>query len=306
MKGMFLILIIFITSNSFASREVGNGGDAFEIGRATIVWDTIEYGSPFDPTNEEAFKVIDKKLSELAKKIPYTVGLIKKQFNENLWYFVETPLKEIGNEGATPLQLTYDKVQVAVHKDGRIFIRKDIWEKLSLQSQAYLLLHENLWGVNHDANSWVNTDDIRAQVGILLNPYVSKMTNESLRTKLYDLSEISYGLRIAPNKALATPLQRYLFLDAGKILFVHRYDGYFKHEDRAIDYNKINKYEISFVSNEHLYTGCDLKASNETQDGYDINFNGKKNGELVTFLTVPMQKNTDRITITRDLFSKFN
>lgn len=303
MKNFFIICTLLIATNTFAS-DKGNGGDAFETGHSKVVWDAIEYGTPFDPTAEVAFQLIETQLTLLEHKLPYTARLIRNQFVENLWHFVDTPLVEVDDEGSTPLSLTYNKIQVAIHKNGRIFIRKDIWLQLSSKSQAFLLLHENLWAVNSDDNTWVAANDIRAQVGIILNPFISKISDGELRKKLHELSQVSYGYRIAPNKALATPLSRYLYLDAGNILFVHRYEMIVTYGNESAPGTASNKHFIQLPKDGQFYTNCEGNIVEETPSHYIYEILGRKNGKTETLLKISGEISNGNVIIYRDLLNK--
>jgi len=158
--GRRLFIFVFLLAPLFFSGEiaqatkfVGNGGDAFEVGDGKIkIFDEIEYSRAFYPPDEPAYQtIILPQIEKLSKRLPVVAAYLKFIFEHGaMWYIVDAKLKDVDASGSTNLILTSNKIQAAVTKNGITQISRDVKDKLSIESFAFLMLHEALWSADAD------------------------------------------------------------------------------------------------------------------------------------------------------------
>ncbi|MBI1859776.1 MAG: DUF1566 domain-containing protein [Deltaproteobacteria bacterium] len=139
--------LILLCTQSFAVEGSGShGGDVFEVGGATRVFDVLEYEKEFTPTEVAVYaQLIAPQIAELKKKLPRAGRHLEAAFIRGIkprWYFVKYKLKEIHDEGASYLVLSFQKTQIAVNSGRVVQISQDLFDKLEARDSAYLLMHE--------------------------------------------------------------------------------------------------------------------------------------------------------------------
>lgn len=209
-----LLLVVFClaSASAQASKFVGNGGDAFETANGQVkIFDEIEYSEAFHPVDEPAYQnIILPQIQKLAKRLPATAAYLKFIFEQGaMWFLVDAKLKNIDATGTTNLIVTSNKIQAAVTKNGITQISRDVKNRLSEQSFAFLMLHEALWSADADPkimsllgvvaaldrsnvdeyilvqpvkNLQISTtsEKIRTLTGIMMNPMVDRYDAMSL------------------------------------------------------------------------------------------------------------------------------
>jgi hypothetical protein len=128
----------------------GNGGDAITAGSAAKVFDKVEFDDPIIPDKLGApWDIVDTQLKALATKLPQTSDYLRSFFvgGRMVWWFVNVELKPIDDSGKTNVlvAITQNQEQVAANENNYVQIRRDIWDKLSDDDRATLLIHEMLW-----------------------------------------------------------------------------------------------------------------------------------------------------------------
>lgn len=183
MKKVRLILILatlLFGFSSIAKENGGHGGDALLVGPTKVVWDAVEYGNPFDPSESTlAFQIILEQLGKLRKNLPLLAGYLESFFYENrpLWWLVIPNLIDLP-DGETKLIINYKSQQAAINSEGLIQINQIIWDELDSRSKAYLIFHEVLWtALNYEVD---DPTVIRKLTGIFLNPYIDSMSPNNL------------------------------------------------------------------------------------------------------------------------------
>lgn len=145
--------MIFAVRPAFADGII-KGGDAFDLssqGQPLQMWDTIEYGKPFHPTDLPEYELIQKQIAILKPKAPKTAAFLEYLFKDAaMWFFVKPKLKNTpatGESSLDPSILTFEKIQAAATNPERklIQINEGVWNKLDPAARAFLLLHEALW-----------------------------------------------------------------------------------------------------------------------------------------------------------------
>ena len=102
------------------------------------------------------------------------------------WYFVEYDLPDVVDEGVRNLDLKkYVKSQIGINMEPTILIQKRLFDQLSSEEQAGVLLHEMLWtAIGRDKTTptkdTISGKTISSIVSLLMDPYLDRFTSEQI------------------------------------------------------------------------------------------------------------------------------
>lgn len=186
---LLVMCSVFFTTPSLAGGHTVSGGEAFYTAFDDLrVLDAMEYQDEFIPAELPAYRQkIQYRFASLATKLPKTAAYLTRfltKIPEPRWYFSAYTLKPVHDRGRSPLLLTHhQKRQIAVNLGDEIFIQKPLWEQLTVDDQAFLLVHESLWNaVGRDYTR--DAEVIRRLTGRLLSRYHYLTTTEDLAGEL--------------------------------------------------------------------------------------------------------------------------
>lgn len=182
MKTLLFTMLLFAFPALALDGKETHGGDTVQIGRATKVFDQVEYDDPFLPeTTGDPWTRISTQMQALRTKLPYTADYLESFFKDGntIWWFVKAQLRDIADQGATNIWLTVDSEQAAINTKGVIQIRKDIWNRLNDDGKATLLMHEMLWSAVGEG-AVGNGAKIRFLSRLFLNPNLGKFSAANL------------------------------------------------------------------------------------------------------------------------------
>lgn len=181
-----LLFTLLFSINSFSGNEKGNGGDVFKINNTLQVWDEVEYGNAIDPVEfPESYAIIKEQLDKLKSVLPETGRYIESYFEQHklMWWLVEPNLRDVEDGKSSSLKLlNYKKTQVAIHNNGLVQIYRPIWDQLSAQSRAYLMMHEAAW--SFATYGRINPNTLRSLVGILMNRFLDQVPKDILAKRI--------------------------------------------------------------------------------------------------------------------------
>lgn len=199
MKTLFLIFLTLVSSSVFAGQE-GGGGMAVQSGTQYLLYDFIEAGLdtntqlPQVPDAMNAMAVLKQNLpfsndvlvgvasmlNLISEKHPAAAEVILEKFSRYVW---QLPSQEIVNAkdiGRTPVVLEngITVIPVAIRDDNAkvVWIRKAIWENMSLVNRVGLLFHEVLYAISNRENSY----RARTVNGFIFNPLFSSQKYEKI------------------------------------------------------------------------------------------------------------------------------
>lgn len=188
----------------------GGGGDVFDktsSGEGYQFFDVLEYGKSFSPEDLPEYQLVKDQFDKLEKKAPRTITFLRKVMKQNLWSFVKPALKDFKASGGSNLVITYKKVQadITVPEKHTTQINQDVWDLLSREARAWLLVHASLWAAElasssyhlfdkdvvfepEDPNPWkltsfhfinlkditTTSENIRALTGFFMSPVISQ------------------------------------------------------------------------------------------------------------------------------------
>lgn len=145
---------------------------------------------PFDPISEVFFEAALKEKLILIEKAYMQLHLeefqnesgvkyLHNKLNQSLsgirWYFVNSKLPEIVDEGVDAISLMVEgnKAQIALQIEDAVFVQKELFDKLDHKNQAALILHEI--ALNHvmkdspESLKQFGTSRIRTFVNFVMN-----------------------------------------------------------------------------------------------------------------------------------------
>lgn len=194
MKALFGLVLILISSVAMAQSRVGNGGGGVLCDEEIQLLDFYE-APQFDFTIEnlgQGAKVEDyvgSWLQNLSRLNPSRARLysyyLSTFWNDTRWVGKEDSLGEILDQGVLSLPKKCQYVQIAGQQDPtfgkkRYLIVKEYFERLSVQHQAGLVLHEMIWRDMRSQKNWIHkqSGSIRFLTALI--------ASEQLKTMSYD------------------------------------------------------------------------------------------------------------------------
>ena len=116
--------------------------------------------------NEDLFSFYIQKSLSVPGKFDFSEDEFVKKPIEMEFYFSDSPLPEIDDEGKIYIGVEYEKIQLAIQNPkGQVAIYKPLFNKLSTKDKSALLLHEALlrlvWQYNPDHLNEYGTEHIR-------------------------------------------------------------------------------------------------------------------------------------------------
>lgn len=169
-KDMTLILsLLTIPLLANAQDRVGNGGDVLVCpGQKMIMLDTYELSTNgeelgFDPTTQDPFTKVERKMAELSKVSKLRGARYLEwlsSFPREAQFRPGIELPDIDDEGLVVIPRGCKLEQIAVQAKSedvpvlgyRYIINKDLWDQLDPDNQAVLLMHELVYREQLTAN----------------------------------------------------------------------------------------------------------------------------------------------------------
>lgn len=179
-----------------AGGTVGNGGDTIEMDQVVRFLDSVEYNQKlrFLPTDLPAYKDhILPQLDKFAVVFPASAKYLKMLFERPIdprWYFVEYNLLDVADEGERNIDLKkYVKSQIGINMGPTILIQKRLFDQLSQDEQAGVLLHEMLWtAIGRDKTTpqgnKISGKTISSIVSLLMDPYLDRFKVEQIYNEI--------------------------------------------------------------------------------------------------------------------------
>lgn len=161
----WLLTALLLTNMTAFAGDKGNGGDGIEIDGKLYVLDLVEAGvetKPYfnalisGPLTEYRLKelfsdesyprtLISHKLAEIREIAPVFADMILQTMEAYQWKLVNGALVNIKDEDTV---LQYENLkQLAVRKNGSIFINKSLWAQLDPENKTALIFHEVLYAL---------------------------------------------------------------------------------------------------------------------------------------------------------------
>ena len=135
--------------------DIGHGAHLIEVGNtadnktAWQLWDSVEGGDPFSPTEVPEYAVIRLQLQALAVTMPQTAAILTAIFESGAvqWRWVEPEIKELPATGETWLRITNNRTQLALSDSRRqtVQISKKLMAALKPEIRPVVLMHEAVW-----------------------------------------------------------------------------------------------------------------------------------------------------------------
>jgi hypothetical protein len=136
--------------------------------------------------------------AELDKKVPGFGSLLSRRANEVTWYFIPTALRE-RTEKQTGLP--FDSDQIAVQRYNEVFVDREQFNALTLDSQVKLIVHESvLAAILNSPSGEVNPNGMRiVRLTVNLIAKSNQMTDQQLVDSLRSIywRDVQSGTELA-------------------------------------------------------------------------------------------------------------
>jgi hypothetical protein len=193
----FVALILCSPLPALAGKEA-HGEDSFEFSDGVVeVFDKLECTEPFDPMELAEFRRIKTQLDLLSQKLPLAGAYLTNIYRGAgpLWCWVDTPLREIDDEGTSPVEisLNWKKKQLGANTGIFALLHRPTYQRLpeaknaaEIPSKTLALNHEAMWSALGDACvQTLKGDSARMMSNLILHPGIASKEAKGLAS-LFD------------------------------------------------------------------------------------------------------------------------
>lgn len=294
---LILLLSVFSIPTSYASKEVGNGGNGLLMNGVPVVLDLVEAGvdtAPFFddsieinhalllelkkglPQFPETHKLMARKLSEIEKISPPIAWALAESFRLFNIRVVNETLVNIHDDDSV---VDYDPsvmVQLAIRRGTSIFLNGTWWPKMQPEQKVALLLHEMVYAFQNTVKKKVgnDTEDVqlstpaRAITGLFFTSEFPTLGADGLKRVLFNQSRLAAYFDISAKSQLTeSRLEATRIFIRTKNASLYHYSEYLGDISKSTSQTEL---KAQCLNLSYFYLGFSIELNNDPRMGLEL------------------------------------